>query len=196
MRPAPGPGAPGQEKTDFLNAERQQESGGNYRIVNPGSGALGAWQVMPSNLPDWLAAAGLPPMTAQQFLYDDAAQNRVAWVILGGYYDTYGPAGAAAMWYSGQSDPNKTYGDPPVYQYVDDVLALMGQELPSPNYGTPPGGQYFTLPPPNTADWSPTIRGTGTVLMNAGHQAAAAAAVISSLRLGVGNGTSDIPRTR
>jgi len=182
VRPPPGPPAPNQEKTDFLNAERQQESGGYYRAVNPGSGALGAWQVMPANLPAWLAESGLPQMSPQQFLYNDAAQNQLAWTILGGYYDTYGPAGAAAMWYSGQPDPNATYGDPPVYQYVDDVLALMGQNLPGPNYGPPPGGPDFTLPPPNTADWSPTIRGTGQLLRHAGQTASTAAAVISKLR--------------
>ena len=184
--PLPRPGAPAPPSQDdkhrFLAAERQQESGGNYQIVNPGSGALGAYQVMPANLPGWLAQSGLPPMTAYAYLHDLAAQDRLAWVILGGYYDQYGPAGAAAMWYSGQPDPNATFGDPPVYVYVRDVLALMSQNLPAPNYGTAPGGTDFTLPPPNTSDWSPTIRGTGTLLRETGITLAAAAATVSKLR--------------
>lgn len=145
------------EKTRFLQAERWQESNGNYEIVNPGSGALGAYQVMPANLPSWLRASGLPDMTPYQYLHDPAAQDKLAYTILGGYYDRYGAAGAAAMWYSGQPDPNKTYGDPPVYVYVNDVLQLMGNPPTATNTGTAPGGQYFNLPPPNQGDWSATI---------------------------------------
>lgn len=156
-------------KKRFLAAERQQESGGNYQVVNPGSGALGAYQVMPGNLPGWLREAGLPPLSPYAYLHDPAAQDRLAWVILGGYYDTYGPAGAAAMWYSGQPDPNKTYGNPPVYQYVADVIALMHQALPIPNYGPAPGGPAFTLPPPNTDDSTPTIRAAAADLVGAAH---------------------------
>lgn len=129
------------EKGRFIAAERQQESGGNYRAVNGSSGALGAYQVLPSNLPEWLPQSSLPDMSPEAYLADDAAQDAVAWTILGGYYDHYGPAGAAAEWYSGQPDPHATYGNPPVYQYVNDVLALMGD--PSLNTGGGSGG-----PPP------------------------------------------------
>lgn len=146
------------EKQKFLDAERQQESTGNYQIVNPSSGALGAYQVMPSNLAGWLRDSGLPPMTPYEYLHNPAAQDRLAWVILGGYYDRYGPAGAAAMWYSGQPDPHATYGDPPVYVYVDDVLRLMGGGPFPVNEGTAPGGSAFNLPPPHQGDWSQTVR--------------------------------------
>lgn len=136
QHPTPGPGGysgkPGHkgkkkpsELDRFLWAEGEQESGNNYAAVNAGSGALGRWQVMPSNLPGWLTESGEPQMTPDQFLKNHKAQNAVAFKILGGYYRQYGPAGAAAMWYSGQSNPDATYGDPPVYQYVDDVLNLM-----------------------------------------------------------------------
>lgn len=108
----------------FLWAERQQESGGNYQSVNSSSGALGAYQVMPSNLASWEHQAGLPSESASQYLQDPTYQDRLAASILGGYYKQYGAAGAASMWYSGQPDPNKTYGNPPVRTYVDDVLAL------------------------------------------------------------------------
>lgn len=167
---------------NFLNAERYQESGGNYQAVNPTSGALGAFQVMPGNLPGWLAQSGLPPMTPYAFLHDPSAQNQLATTILGGYYNTYGPYGAAAMWYSGQPDSTATYGDPPVWQYCDDVVALMQQKLPGPNYGPAPGGPDFNLPPPNPADASPTIKAAGATQVYAGNVLAAAAAYISSLR--------------
>jgi hypothetical protein len=146
-------------KQRFLAAEREQESGGDYLVINPNSGALGAWQVMPDNLPGWLTAAGLPQMSDYDYLHDPAAQNQLAWVILGGAFDRYGAAGAAAWWYSGKPDPKQTDGDPPVYEYVADVLKLMGENLPPVNTTTLPSSPYaYTLPPPNEGDWSSHIR--------------------------------------
>jgi len=110
----------------FLAAIRKQESGGNYRAVNSSSGALGAYQVMPANVASWTQRALGHALTPAQYLASDSAQDAVASTILGGYFNKYGAAGAAAMWYSGQPDPTKTYGSPPVYQYVKDVLALIG----------------------------------------------------------------------
>lgn len=133
-RPEPKPGGPPKapnkknELQAFLWAEGEQESGNNYLAVNPSSGALGRWQVMPSNLSTWLPESGQSVLTPDQFLHSHAAQNAVALTILGGYFKRYGPAGAAAMWYSGQPDPNVTYGDPPVNVYVNDVLTLMGSD--------------------------------------------------------------------
>lgn len=137
-KPEPGPGGPPRkankknELQAFLWAEGEQESGNNYLAINPTSGALGRWQVMPGNLSAWLPESGQPVLTSNQFLHSHKAQNAVALTILGGYFKKYGPAGAAAEWYSGQPDPTKTYGDPPVYVYVQDVLQLMG----SPDVGT------------------------------------------------------------
>lgn len=113
-------------KNQFLWAEGQQESGGNYHAVNPGSGALGRWQVMPENLPGWAHQCGLPVVSREQYLASATYQDKMVYCILGGYYDHYGAAGAASMWYSGQPNYRATYGDPPVYKYVDDVLAIMG----------------------------------------------------------------------
>jgi len=121
----------------FLWAIRQQESGGNYKSVNSSSGALGAYQVMPSNLAAWERAAGLKSETSIQYLNDPSEQDAVAAKILGGYFSKYGDKGAAAMWYSGQPDPTKTYGNPPVYQYVADVVKLEGT---APDSGLPGTG--------------------------------------------------------
>lgn len=121
----------------FLWAIRQQESGGDYKSVNSSSGALGAYQVMPSNLSSWEREAGLKNENSTQYLNDPSEQDAVAAKILGGYYNKYGDKGAAAMWYSGQPDPTKTYGNPPVYQYVADVVKLEGM---SPNTGLPGTG--------------------------------------------------------
>jgi Transglycosylase SLT domain len=114
------------DESKFLWAIRQQESGGNYSATNP-SGATGAYQVLASNLSSWESKAGLPQENASQFLADKTEQDNLAIAILGGYYQKYGDRGAAAMWYSGQPDPTKSYGNPPVSKYVSDVVALESQ---------------------------------------------------------------------
>jgi hypothetical protein len=163
MPPEPGPGETGHgkltEKQRFILAERTQESGGDYTVVNPNSGALGAYQVMPANLPGWLKASHQKQMSGYDYLHCRKCQDKLAWVILGGYYDRYGPRGAAAMWYSGQPNPNATYGDPPVYQYVNDVITLMGRgSFPASSGGAAGEPGYYTLPPPNEGDWSGHVR--------------------------------------
>lgn len=171
------------EKQAFLYAERTQESGGDYEVVNANSGALGAWQVMPSNLPGWLKASGQKSMTAYAYLHDPDAQNTLAWSILGGYYDKYGVRGAAAMWYSGQPDPTKTYGDPPVYQYVDDVVAIMnkgGFPVDTGSEGSGPGA--YTLPPPNEGDWSAQVRQGAASHINAAHSLDGYASALAKIR--------------
>lgn len=117
-------------KASFLWAIKQQESGGDYNIVNQSSGALGAYQVMPANVPSWTKQALGKSLTPSQFLSNPSAQDAVANKILGGYYDQYGARGAAAMWYSGQPDPNKTYGSPSVADYVKQVIARMTTSSP------------------------------------------------------------------
>lgn len=168
--PKPGKPAPKQkkatEKQKFIWAEEQQESGHNYKAVNPGSGALGIAQVMPENLPGWSKECGLPQISPESYLDNPDYQNKLIWCILGGDYDKYGPAGAAAAWYSGQPDPHATYGDPPVYVYVNDVLAIMRRApnvLPA-GENTPehlPGGDVLTangpVPAPGKESWAHSI---------------------------------------
>lgn len=113
----------------FLWSLTQQESGGNYRAVGVwvnGDRAYGRYQVMGANVPSWTARYYGKRLTPQQFLTNNAAQDAVVRGVLGGYYEKYGARGAAAMWYSGQSNPNKTYGNPPVYKYVNSVMARAG----------------------------------------------------------------------
>jgi Transglycosylase SLT domain len=154
----------------FIWAEGQQESGGNYHAVNSSSGALGKWQVMPANLPEWLPESGLPDMSPEAYLNSETAQNAVADHILGGYFDRYGAAGAAATWYSGQPNPKATFGDPPVYVYVNDVLAIMKtagvNEIPIAGQG---GGQSIaSLPSTSGDDWSGSIRTSASEITKAG----------------------------
>jgi hypothetical protein len=174
--------SPNAEKTRFIEAERTQESDGDYQVVNPSSGALGAYQVLPSNLPGWLPESGLPQMSPYDYLHNPSAQDQLAWHILGGYYDRYGAPGAAAMWYSGQPNPNENYGDPPVWQYVDDVLALMSNSSFPVNYGTAPGGPAFNLPAPAETDWSGTVNAAAMAAHNFSRAAMSNGYLIGALR--------------
>jgi uncharacterized protein (DUF736 family) len=109
----------------FLWSITQQESGGNYGAVGPWVGndrAYGRYQVMGANIPSWTRKYYGRSLTPQQYLSNRAAQDAVVRGVLGGYYKKYGARGAAAMWYSGQPNPNKTYGNPPVYRYVNSVV--------------------------------------------------------------------------
>jgi hypothetical protein len=113
----------------FLWSITMQESGGNYGAVGQwvnGDRAYGRYQVMGANVPSWTAKYYGKRLTPQQYLNNPAAQDAVVRGVLGGYYNKYGARGAAAMWYSGQSNPNKTYGNPPVYRYVNSVINRMG----------------------------------------------------------------------
>lgn len=110
----------------FLWSLTQQESGGNYRAVGPPTPygrAYGRYQVLAPNVGPWTAKYYGRRLTPSQFLNNRAAQDAVVRGVLGGYYKKYGARGAAAMWYSGQPNPNKTYGNPPVYRYVNSVMS-------------------------------------------------------------------------
>jgi hypothetical protein len=115
----------------FFWAISTQESGGNYRAVGPsvqgGHHAYGKYQVMDYNIPSWTKKYLGRSMTPQQYLASPQAQEAVARGVLQGYFNKYGPQGAAAMWYSGQSNPSKTYGNPPVYKYVSSVMGHAGR---------------------------------------------------------------------
>lgn len=104
---------------------RQEESGGNYSVVNS-IGAVGAYQVMKANVPSWTKRALGRAMTWQEFRDSPSAQDQVAAYMLGGYLKRYGAAGAAAMWFSGQPNPNSgaSDGNTSVQNYVKNVLSL------------------------------------------------------------------------
>jgi hypothetical protein len=99
------------------------ESGGDYNILGKtlknGDYAIGKYQVMASNVPDWTKAALGQSMTPAQFRANPQAQEKVADYQLGNYLNQYGPAGAASMWFS---------GSPNIHSSAKDVL---GTSVPS-----------------------------------------------------------------
>lgn len=103
-----------------------QESGGSdYHVVNS-IGAVGKYQVMKANIPSWSKKVLGHSISWQEFRNSPDLQERIVRGILGGYYNKYGAKGAAAMWYSGQPNPNKSYGNPPVSTYVNSVMNHSG----------------------------------------------------------------------
>lgn len=116
----------------FLQAISGQESGGNYSAVNPDSGAMGKYQIMPGNIQGsggWDMEALGRNISEKFFLNHPRAQERIARNKLRDYFKNYGPAGAASAWYSG--DPNAyrdrlSQGDyPSIHDYVQSILQRM-----------------------------------------------------------------------
>lgn len=84
------------------------ESGGHsdpYSVVTPnpnGKRALGKYQVMDFNVPEWTKAALGSSLTPEQFLANPDAQETVFRHRFGGYVDKYGnPQDAASAWFTG-----------------------------------------------------------------------------------------------
>jgi len=116
-----------------------KESGGNYEILNPDSGAIGIGQVMPANVPSWTAKHYGQRLTPNQYRYNRAAQDAVVKGQLQEYYNGERAAGrseaiairrAASTWYSGnpnlydnnrvQTSGGKRY--PSIREYTMDIL--------------------------------------------------------------------------
>lgn len=117
----------------FVQAIAGKESGGSYSARNPHSGAMGKYQIMPSNIEGsggWDMEILGRNITPQQFMSNPALQDKIALGKLRQYYNKYGPRGAASAWYSG--DPNKWQntspqgGYPSIAAYVADIIRRMG----------------------------------------------------------------------
>lgn len=135
---------PASSEDAFLWAIAQEESGGRYLKWPGGNRAIGKYQVMPGNVAEWTREALGHSLTPQQYANSPSAQEAVARKILGGYYQKYGPAGGAAMWFSGQPNPNSTAsdGNTDVRGYVRNVLALMGKAPANAGSGAVSDGVY------------------------------------------------------
>lgn len=97
--------------SEARDAVGEFESGGEYsrlgvEVFSKGGvsrgRALGKYQVMPENLPTWLAEAGLPSMTPKEFLANPKAQDQVFDTVFGRYMHETGSFNeAVSMWFSG-----------------------------------------------------------------------------------------------
>ncbi|WP_337107430.1 phage tail length tape measure family protein [Mesorhizobium salmacidum] len=122
----------------YASAIKMIESAGSggYSALGPllknGNQALGAYQVMKSNLPSWSTEAFGSPMSPTQFLGNSAAQDAVFEQQFGKLLSKYGnPQDAASAWFTGgplsagagKMDVLGTTGS----VYVDKFNAALGQ---------------------------------------------------------------------
>jgi hypothetical protein len=88
-----------------------KESNNNYSAVNKHSGAMGKYQIMPSNIRGkgrgWDYEALGRDVTTQQFMQSPEIQEKIARYKLQSYYQRYGPAGASIAWYAGPGAAQK-----------------------------------------------------------------------------------------
>jgi hypothetical protein len=110
---------------------REVESGGvkgdRYKAVNS-IGATGAYQVMRQYIGPWTKEAFGRAYTEREFVSSPSIQDRLAQYRLGRDQKKYGSwEAAAAVWFSGQPDPNSRASDGGnnVRQYVDKVGRAM-----------------------------------------------------------------------
>jgi hypothetical protein len=122
----------------YGNAIASVESGGRYDLVGPThpryGRALGRYQVMESNLPTWLREAGLPAMSAEQFLGSREAQDALFNHRFGQYVQRYGPEGAARAWFAGEGGMN----DPGRRDSLGTSVAEYSRRFMSALGGPPP----------------------------------------------------------
>ena len=129
----------------YARAIASNETGGQkdpYSYVEPSSGAIGKYQVMPANVPSWTKQVLGTAMTPQQFLANPQAQEAVFKGIFGQYLQQTGdPNKAAAMWFGGPGVNAKTGPDAlgtTVAGYVQKFNdALNGGASPAGGAGIP-----------------------------------------------------------
>lgn len=131
----------------FMAGIAQQESGGSYSAINGSTGALGKYQILPSNVPYWSEKYLGQRWSAQQFLNDPHKQEALARAVLHDYYDRYGVRGAAAAWFSGNPALANDYvnrggGAASVGAYVDSVIAHATGQPAYVNTSTDPTGVW------------------------------------------------------
>ncbi len=139
----------------FLMAEKHQESGGNYNDVNQSSGAMGAYQIMPTNWSSWASAAGLGANAA----FNAQDQDIVAASTISQLYKALDNnwTAVAIAWYAGGSAAQKYLkegssgaakdpfftgaqnGGPSILDYASKVVGYF-EGLKQINQGVSPAG--------------------------------------------------------
>lgn len=137
----------------LMQAIAKQE-GGKYDTINPDSGALGKYQIMPLHLPEF----GLPnsQQGIQQFLANPQLQDKAFSQLFTGLWNKYqDPSKVAAAYYGGDGAISKLgtlAGDIPqgkytsINGYVKSVLNMAGQGQGNQSQNQSQGVQGFTSP--------------------------------------------------
>jgi len=97
----------------LMEAVKSQESGGDSQAVNTRTGAAGAWQILPSNIPSWSQQCLGRQVTVSQFIASTPLQQSIVNCKLSEYAQTHSAKASsedelvrrvAATWYSGNGD--------------------------------------------------------------------------------------------
>jgi hypothetical protein len=119
----------------FMDALGAVESHGRYDAVNSTSGAIGKYQIMPSNWRAWakkyLGDANAAPTPANQ---DYVARRKL--IALYGWLGDW--ASVAHWWLTGDGDTNPNHWSDNSRRYVNKILALMGEPLLAPRRAAKP----------------------------------------------------------
>ena len=122
----------------IFNALFQIEGGGNWHATNDfvhkggklkgqADTALGIGQVLKSNLSPWLKEAGMPDMTAQQYLNDKDAQKRLIMFKINQLQDQYGNANEVAISWRGRGGFTDAKSGETEAAYLKKFNAALGQ---------------------------------------------------------------------
>ena len=110
----------------FMAALGAVESNGRYDAVNSTSGAIGKYQIMPTNWQAWsdkyLGDANAAPTPANQEIV-----ARAKLTALFGWLGDW--ASVAHWWLTGDGDTNPAHWSDYSYRYVNEILRLMGAPL-------------------------------------------------------------------
>lgn len=111
----------------FLYGIQKIESGGDYNALGPrtknGDYAYGKYQIMGDNIGPWSKKYLGRTVSIGEFRNSPEIQEALARAVLKAYYNKYGADGAAAMWFSGQPNPNSSKSDG--YNTVKQYVAKM-----------------------------------------------------------------------
>lgn len=110
--PASGVVATGPQSYRDAIASIESAGSGDYAAIGPTHDklgrALGRYQVMEANIPQWSKEALGREVTADEFLADPALQDAIFDKRFGDYVAKYGPEGAAQAWFGGEGGVGKT----------------------------------------------------------------------------------------
>lgn len=120
----------------YLRAIKAKESTNNYSVLGPThpkyGRALGAYQVMESNLPSWSQAAVGRQVTPDEFLKNPELQDQIARHRFSQYAEKHGLDNAASMWHSGvplaQAQARKDVLGTRTPDYVRDIARRAGSD--------------------------------------------------------------------
>ena len=109
QRQQPAPRGPSNYRDAIASIE--SAGSGDYSALGPqtktGDRAVGRYQVMGANIPEWTKAALGRSMTPEEFAASPEAQDAVFDHRFGQYAEKYGPEGAARAWFAGEGGMNK-----------------------------------------------------------------------------------------